>query len=404
MIKLERQEDCCGCKACAQKCPKKCISWVIDKEGFWYPHVDEELCVDCGLCEKVCPQLNLGDSSSPSHVYALKHPSKETQLKSSSGGAFSLLAEMVIAKGGVVFGAAFNAHWEVVHEKAETVEQLERLRMSKYVQSDIGTTFVEAQHELKKGRIVLFVGTPCQIKGFKLFLQKDYSNLYLVDFVCHGVPSPKVWLRYLDETVAEGDKNTVLSSSNHSSSKRDASIGGIAFRDKTLGWEKFSFVLRKNIAEPSGDGDKIQFCPPLNNSIMVSEPLNKNPYLRGFIHDLYLRPSCYECRSKQFRSGSDLTLGDFWGIKQTYPNLFDDNGVSVVTVNSARGEELLRESKASITEVEYDKVKQYNHSFEHSVSRPPFRWTFFALHGKVKMRHLVLLVQALNKFHRIIFK
>ena len=201
MIKILDKKDCCGCNACVQKCPKHCITMKEDKEGFLYPNVDENVCIDCHICEKVCPVLNQNMERMPLNVYVGKNPNEEIRIKSSSGGLFTMLAEQVIDDIGVVFGATFNEKWTVVHDYVETKEGLAKFRGSKYVQSNIGNSFKKAMDFLNEGRKVLFSGTPCQIAGLKNYLRKDYDNLITVDFICHGVPSPGVFRTYLQEEI-----------------------------------------------------------------------------------------------------------------------------------------------------------------------------------------------------------
>ena len=303
MIHIIDKSKCCGCNACVQRCPKQCIAMQVDEEGFLYPVVDQSVCIDCGLCEKVCPVINLNEPRQPLQVLAAKNRNEEQRLRSSSGGIFILLAEHIIKQGGVVFGARFDKNWEVEHAYAETLEELEPLMRNKYVQSRIGNTYKEAEQFLKQGRQVLFVGTPCLIAGLKKFLRKEYENLLAVDFICHGVPSPGVWRRYLEEIKSErsedAGKNTVLSSSL----KSMPVITGINFREKQLGgysWKKYGFVVH---AKSPDKGDK--------NTVLLSMPYGINPFMRGFLANLYLRPSCYKCPAKAGRSTSDLTIGDF---------------------------------------------------------------------------------------------
>ena len=211
MIDIKEKNNCCGCSACVQICPKQCISMAADNEGFLYPQVNSAICIDCGLCEKVCPVINQSAPREPLVVYAAKNNNEDIRLKSSSGGIFTLLAEKVIEEGGVVFGAKFDADWNVVHDYTETIEGLAAFRGSKYVQSIIGDNFKTAKQFLNNGRKVLFSGTPCQIAGLKKYLRKEYDNLLTVDVVCHGVPSPMVWRDYLDYKRAKraAGKNTV---------------------------------------------------------------------------------------------------------------------------------------------------------------------------------------------------
>lgn len=320
MVDIKEKNECCGCNACVQRCPKSCITMREDNEGFLYPEVDREVCIDCGLCEKVCPVIHQGDKRKPLAVYAVKHKDDKIRLSSSSGGAFTALAESVIDEDGVVFGAKFDEDWSVFHDYTDTKEGLAAFRGSKYVQSRVGDSFKKAEYFLKAGRKVLFSGTPCQIAGLKRFLRKEYDNLLTVDFICHGVPSPGVWREYLKEETARqcGGKNSVLSHPNIK--ERDARIESISFRDKRLGWKKYSFALTLSV--PNGHGAK--------NTVLLSEPLNKNIFLRGFLTNLYLRPSCHACPAKSFKSGSDITISDFWGGQSIIPEWNDDKGISVM--------------------------------------------------------------------------
>ena len=201
MIKSTNKKLCTGCAACYSICPVRCISMQEDSEGFLYPVVEKDKCTSCKKCETVCPAIVQRNERKPLYVYAAKNLNEEIRRQSSSGGIFTLIAESIIQEGGVVFGARFNENWEVVHDYTETIEGLAAFRGSKYVQSRIGNTYLSAKDFLLAGRKVLFSGTPCQIAGLKAFLQDDYDNLLTVDLVCHGVPSPLVWKRYLDETI-----------------------------------------------------------------------------------------------------------------------------------------------------------------------------------------------------------
>lgn len=318
MIQIKDKSACCGCAACVQRCPKQCISLKEDKEGFLYPIVDKNTCINCGLCEKVCPIIGPNDPREPLKVYAAKHKDDEIRMKSSSGGIFTLLAEQIIDEGGVVFGSRFDEYWEVMHDYTETKEGLAVFRGSKYVQSRIGNTFQQAENFLKQGRKVMFTGTPCQIAGLKRFLRKEYENLLAVDFVCHGVPSPKVWRMYLDETLARQGigKNTVLSHAM----LRQKFIRSVEFRSKSTGWKKFSFALTLTKASADGEG----------NSVLLSSIFEENLFMQAFLNDLILRPSCYQCVCKAGRSGADITMGDFWGIEKIRPELDDDKGCGLV--------------------------------------------------------------------------
>lgn len=199
MINITNKYNCCGCGACAQCCPKQCITLDVDKEGFSYPVVDTSVCVDCGLCEQVCPFLHPYEKREPLRTLAAYNTQEEVRMQSSSGGIFSLLAEKVIQEGGVVFGARFDENWQVTIDYTESIDGLSAFRGSKYVQARTGDTFKQCESFLKADRKVLYSGTPCQVAGLKHFLRKEYGNLLTVDFVCHGVPSPKVWGLYLTQ-------------------------------------------------------------------------------------------------------------------------------------------------------------------------------------------------------------
>ena len=273
MINIEDKKQCCGCSACVQRCPKQCIVMKEDEEGFLYPVADKDVCIDCNLCEQVCPVLRQREEREPLDVYAAFNKNEEVRMQSSSGGVFTALAESIIKEGGVVFGARFNEDWEVVHDYVETVEGLSAFRGSKYVQSRIGCTFSQAEQFLKQGRKVLFSGTPCQIAGLKLFLRKEYENLLSVDFICHGVPSPGVWRQYLNEFIAlmGNKKNSVFSPSKPMVLNSIRDISRIEFRNKRLGWKKFSFALTLSV--PIGHGAK--------NTVLLSP--SQNPIIRIYL-------------------------------------------------------------------------------------------------------------------------
>ena len=323
MIEIKDKKDCCGCTACVQACPKNCISVNEDEEGFLYPKADTNICIGCGLCEKVCPVIHQLDSRKPIEVFACYNQDEEIRKNSSSGGVFTTLAEQVIEEHGVVFGASWNDNWEVVHQYTDNKDGLKAFRGSKYVQSRIGSAYAEAETFLKTGRKVLFSGTPCQIAALKLFLRKEYDNLITVDFICHGTPSPGVFRWYLQEQFS---KQKITSIPKDLVVPDDISIRRLSFRDKRLGWKKFSMSF--DYASKRGNGSEI-VCH-------YSEPLNKDPFLRGFLSDLYLRPSCHRCPAKELKSGADFTIGDFWGIGKHDQKLDDDKGISALLINNTK--------------------------------------------------------------------
>ena len=368
MIQILRPEACCGCTACAEKCPKQCISLVEDSEGFLYPKVDAAGCIDCGLCEKVCPWINRPEKFPPKEVLAVKNRNETERMASSSGGVFIALAREVIGRGGVVFGAVFDEKWEVKHACAETMEDVRPMMGSKYVQSRIGDSYCQAERFLKAGRKVLFTGSPCQVAGLHAYLRKDYPNLLSVDFLCHGVPSPGVWRLYLGETFysarrAAAGKNTVLSCSLNPMPV----ITGIGFRDKEMsGWKKFSFVVRGRSAHGADQ-----------NSVLLSAKHYENTFMRGFLSDVYLRPSCYRCRCKNGVSHSDLTIADFWGVNQLMPDFDDDKGVGLILVNTDKGKAMFECLDMEIRPSTVEDARRFNNGFKEELKAHPKRKEFF---------------------------
>ena len=395
MIDIKNKKDCCGCSACVQKCPRQCIILKEDNEGFLYPKVDNENCIDCGLCEKVCPVLHQGNSCKPIKVYAAKNMNEEIRQQSSSGGIFTLLAEKTIQEGGIVFGARFDENWEVVHDYTETIGGLKAFRGSKYVQSRMQDNYRKAEAFLKCGRKVLFSGTPCQIAGLKCFLRKEYENLLTVDFVCHGVPSPSVWRKYLKETVARMcDKNSV---SADPISMDNARVESISFRDKSLGWKKFSFALTLSATTRSG----------VKNTVSICEVYPKNIFMKGFLANLYLRPSCYNCAARCGKSGSDITIGDLWGASSIIGNEDDDKGTSLVLINK---EKYGLDKFLWIKEINYQTALIYNPVIEHNTKKPYGRSIFYSKLNDLnslesiihKATELSFIIRVIRKINNII--
>ena len=379
MIKIIKKEDCVGCNACVQRCPKQCISYHEDEQGFLYPKVDESLCIKCGLCEKVCPVINQAEPRKPIAVYAARNLDTEVQKNSSSGGVFFALAKSVIEQGGVVFGAKFNDKWEVVHDYAETLDGIRAFQGSKYVQSRIEDNFAKAERFLKDGRKVMFTGTPCQLAGLRLFLRKDYGEQLLkVDVVCHGVPSPLIWREYLKfitarPTGAPAGKNTDFISLNGIPAS-----AGISFRDKKLGWEKYGFSVRTAATNGSGENSDFQSAIRQNpeGKFIFFETHDKNLFMQIFLRDLDLRPSCYDCPTKCGKAHSDITLADFWGVEKLLPQAYDSNGVSLILIHTLRGNMAVESLPIETYKTDYGAAIESNRSIEKSVSCPP-QYNFF---------------------------
>lgn len=377
MINIQNKQDCCGCSACVQRCPKQCISLHEDEEGFLYPEVELDVCIDCGLCEKVCPVLHQAEERVPLEVFAAKNPNEQIRMASSSGGVFTQLAEQTIEAGGVVFGVKWNEHFEAVHAYTETKETLAAFRGSKYVQSRIGDTFKQAEQFLKQGRQVLYSGTPCQIAGLRKFLRREYDNLLAVDIFCHSCPSPGVFRWYMSEILQKTKKIKIRKCSFlHPSLNKILPIDTLAenenihiqqinFRDKSSGWKSYSFQLKYSIK------DNVS-----SNTYTILG--NDNAYMRGFLSGLYVRPSCFACPAKSGKSGSDITLGDYWGIQSLMPELDDDRGVSALTVNTEKGKQALHTTTAELHEAPYEDLCAKNPALVHSCRIPANRSRFFA--------------------------
>ena len=396
MIHILDKHNCCGCAACVQACPKQCISFNEDEQGFRYPLVDESVCIDCGLCEKVCPVLNQADAKKPLKVYAAQNPNEEIRLKSSSGGIFTMLAEAVIDEGGVVFGVQFDKNWEVEHAYTESKEGLAAFRGSKYLQSRTGETYKQARDFLKAGRKVLYSGTSCQIAGLKKFLRKEYENLIMVDVVCHGAPSPLVWRTYLDEfkkcPKGIAGKNSVCSSLNEM-----PVITGISFRDKSTGWKKYGFVLRGKSASKA---DKNTVLSSVNteekHDVLLHDTLDKNLFMQVFLKNLCLRPSCSACPAKSGKCDSDITLADYWGIWNHHPEWDDDKGTSLVLINSIKGVEFYKSLHVKQTETSYEEGLKGNICIEHSVDENQYVSMFWDLFSKSRLTRVS---KVLSKFN-----
>lgn len=345
MIQIYEKEKCCGCSACAQKCPKHAIEMKKDQEGFLYPTVDMSRCVECGLCENICPEIKPAIVSDYTQVYACYCNDFDKRIKSASGGIFAVIAENILRVGGVVFGAAFDENWNVRHIAIEKKEQLQMLQGSKYVQSFIGETYKQAEKELQYGRKVLFSGTPCQIQGLCRYLGKNYENLILVDLICHGVPSNDIWQSYLGE-ISEGRK-----------------IVSFISRDKSKGIENAPLIFE------------------FENGKLLREKYNKNIYISGFSQNLYLRPSCHVCSFKGVDRCSDMTIGDFWGLTDYKPEFGDQYGVSAVLIHTEKGKKIFDKLQEEITSIkcEAEMISPQNPCLLTSVQPHVERTRFFEL-------------------------
>ena len=340
MIKVEYKKDCCGCSACYVICPQNCISMTRDSDGFLYPEIDKGDCIDCGQCEAVCPIINTSHAQGKSDAWAVYAKQEQLVNESSSGGVFSVLAEAVINNGGQVFGAAFDEKWQLKTCKAETVEELAPLRKAKYVQCETNNAFNEIETLLRAGVKVLYCSTPCQIAGLLSFLDKEYDNLYTMDFICHGVVSPDVWQQYI--------------------ASYKTTVECVNFRDKRKGWESNSVCLTlmdgKEIVESNAD----------------------NAYMQAFLSGLSMRPSCFSCRFKGLHRTCDITVGDLWGAKYQCPDGYNEFGTSLVLTHGKKGQQLIDKckDKLHIVNAPMPASIAFNGSIKESVEEPEKRGVF----------------------------
>lgn len=340
------KEECTGCSACVSVCAHSAISMQVDSEGFSYPQVNLESCVNCGLCRKVCPipEHFVTNFTSPA-VYAayLKNPVQRE--RSSSGGLFYAFAKFTIENGGIVFGATMDSDCKVHHIGTDSLDGLDSLRGSKYVQSEMENVFHCVKTELEKGRQVYFVGTPCQVAGLRRFLLKEYDNLLTSDLICHGTPSQKL----LDEHIKYREKQ---------------------YRDKVL-----SIQFRDNV--------RWNLCEILEfekRGEIRYQSCELSPYLYSFKNLLTLRPSCYECKFSVIPRQGDITLADFWGVKDLFPDIQTSAGVSMILVNSAKGKDALRNilPEVELYKSDLKDAIAHNYNLTKASERPKERNTIYS--------------------------
>lgn len=344
MIQITDKSKCCGCTACVNACPVQCIVMRRDREeGFDYPVANPDICIACGKCESVCPVLEPAEPSKPVAAYAVR--CEDYVAASSSGGVFPALAKAVIEEGGVVFGAVMEPDMTVGHAEADTIEELQRMRGSKYVQSDLYSVFSDVREYIRSGRRVLFTGTPCQVAGLHKYIGGPCDGLVTVDVACHGVPGPGLWEMYVKAL----------------GTRAGSDITAVDFRDKSKGWRRYGFTTLDS------SGARTYFCA------------EDDPYMALFRQDMTLRPSCYNCPARGGRSCSDLTVADLWSVARTAAGLNDDRGASGVIVNTPAGRGLLeRISPEFKQEVAIEDVMSENGGFAESVPVPERRSEFFA--------------------------
>ena len=351
MINIQNKVDCCGCNACGDICPKQAISYKTDNEGFWYPQVDAQKCIDCGLCEKVCPIINISylkKNDIPESVcYAAEHKNIEVVFDSTSGGLFSALADMMYKSGGYVGGAIYNDDFSVRQYISNEKKDLPKLRSSKYLQSSLEGFYTQVNELVKRGEKVLVCGAPCQMSGLRAFIKKDYPNLIIVDYVCRGINSPKVWRKYLDSYEERYGSKVVYCKA----------------KSKEYGWRNLTQKVT------------------LANGKSYYETKDHNDFTKGYLKtNAFCRPSCYDCKFKGFPRIADITLADFWGIESVDKTMDKNLGTSLVLINSKKGETFFENVKPRINfvQVPFDKAVCGNPAFIESLEPAKVdRDTFF---------------------------
>lgn len=402
------QEKCCGCSACVAICPRNCISMEKDEQGFLRPKIAINSCVDCGKCEKTCPALHFKEARIPLKVWAAKNCEEKVRLSSSSGGIFMALAKVIIERGGVVFGAKFDDDWSVVHDYAETMERVIAFSGSKYLQSRMEDCFDRAKRFLDDGRWVLFTGTQCQIKGLKCFLGHDYQRLLTVDIICHGVPSPMVWNDYLLYIRQQ----QIYGYNIDPAFKKLPIIEGICFRDKSKSWKESGLVFHfRKSGKETNKSTYSSTTDEKNECWSTYDKLYNNLYFQGFLYNLFLRPSCYDCPAKNGRSQSDMTIGDYWGLPETLKNWDDDRGISIVLVYTEKGSSIMEELNIEKAITTYEDGLKANQSIAISVTKPRLATYFWKTYPNKKIKTIEIclnkmqpsiIYRALQKIYRTI--
>lgn len=363
------REKCTGCKMCSQICNHNAIKFVENREGFWYPSIEFSKCIQCDLCRIKCPinrELKK-DMEFGIAAYGAWTLNEKTRINSTSGGIFTELALKWVDKQGFFAGAAYGTNLSVKHKIVEKRELLNQLQQSKYVQSDTEEIYKKVKKLLlDESSKVIFSGTPCQVAALKSFLGKDYKNLLTIDFICCGVPSPKVYKEYI----------------NFLEKENNSQVTKIWFKNKTFGWHSLS--------------TKISFR---NNKTYLKRS-NVDPYMIAYIESgLDLRTSCYQCDFKQNQHYSDITLGDFWGIENIYPQYSDERGVSAVIINTEKGHELFKSIKSEIFcfKTQIDMIAKGNFTLNQSMKDNPKRDEFFSELGTISFDKLIFKYSSCNK-------
>lgn len=349
---FNNNEECYGCSACYNICPKEAIIMKADSEGFKYPIIDFKKCIECNICKKTCPygKDNVSNEETKHYqfeqlYYAVKNKDRKIVFESSSGGIFTALATYILSRKGNVYGVSFDSGFKIIHKKGIDENDLELFRGSKYVQSDMNEIIKDIEKDISEGTEVLFSGTPCQVSGvLKYFNIKKIptSKLLTCDFVCHGVSSPLIWKDYVE----------------YLEEKYGGKLINFTFRNKDEGWKNFS-----SVATLSG-GTRVKFK-------------NKDSY-QNIYNSLYItRPSCYKCQFTSYSRASDITIADFWNIEKSLPHFSDNEGVSLCMVNTPRGLELFEAIKENIIYEKSCKEDTWQPHLQYPIVRPKYRDKFW---------------------------
>ena len=365
MKEICQRDICTGCMACYNACNKNAIELITDKEGFLHPVINEKLCIKCNLCYKICPiNSEFNRFHKPIKIYSGWSNDEKIRISSSSGGAFTEIAKLIIKQGGVVFGVSMNKNIEAEHIYVENETDLNLLIGSKYVQSHIGKSFRQVKEFLKQGRKVLFSGTPCQIAGLKNYLNKDYENLYTIDLICHGVPSPRVFNDY----------------KQYIEYKIHNKIQQIHFRCKKSSWIFYNIGI-KSCSEKNIDEQKYSY---------IGEYYS-DPYIRAFLRDYILRPSCYNCKFTSMYRVGDFTIADWWGYKATSNKdaKFEQKGVSLIMCNTDKSIEMATNLNMDLKERTSDEALRTNQSLKKPFTLPIQRDAFWIDYENLSFQEMI---------------
>jgi NAD-dependent dihydropyrimidine dehydrogenase PreA subunit len=358
VISIKNKIECCGCTACVNICPKKCIYMIEDEEGFLYPQADRLICVECGMCEKVCPILNKEEEEeNPNQIGAIvAHKDLTIRKQSTSGGAFTALAEYIISNNGVVFGVEMNEQYFVRHIEIDKVEEIRKFRNSKYVQSDLGHTYSKIKEYLDNGKFVCFSGTPCQIEGLRHFLRKEYGNLILVDVMCRAVPSPGVWRKYVQWLESINSK-----------------LEAVRFRDKALGYQFSTMVTT------------------YKNGNVIRNGIESDAWLRMFFSGMIIRPSCTDCKFRRRYRNSDFTIWDCFNVSDLSKKFDEKLGATRILIHTEKGKHLFHEISGSydLEMVSPDILVKGLTELSHSPQEHKYKKDFFLDYGVIEFDDLL---------------